>query len=164
MSHAIVKLNLWANGNNNGPDQIHYLQSNQGICSPTICPKVSKDSRPWMPWSDKPDGQNILGLCCGMFLNGTSHGQDLMSHNMWNVRPTMSQISLHSLNRALIVCMKKLCILSYPKCTQWRLWSDCKCTGWSKSLLGTHVQRYTFWHWCSDDILYLIIDGSSKTV
>ena len=38
-----------------------------------------------------------------------------------------------------------LCILGYQKCTQWRFWSDCKCTSRSKSSLGAHVQRYIFW-------------------
>ena len=27
--------------------------------------------------------------------------------------------------RVSIVCMKKLCILGYPKCAHWRFWSDC---------------------------------------
>ena len=30
-----------------------------------------------------------------------------------------------SLIRVFIVRMKELCILGYPKCTQWRFWSDC---------------------------------------
>ena len=60
-----------------------------------------------MPWSDKPDGQTILGLCCGMFLNGTSsHGQDLINEpqhvksapNKVSDQPAQSEQSLDCLH------------------------------------------------------------------
>ena len=34
-------------------------------------------------------------------------------------------VHLHSLIRAFVVRIKKLCILGYPKYAQWRFWSDC---------------------------------------
>ena len=36
---------------------------------------------------------------------------------------TKTQVSLHMI-RVFDVCMRKLCILGYPKCTQWWFWSD----------------------------------------
>ena len=38
-------------------------------------------------------------------------------HSFWHVRPTNT---VHSLIRVFV-----LCILRYPKCAQWRFWSDC---------------------------------------
>ena len=43
----------------------------------------------------------------------------------------------HSLS-VFIVCMKKFCILSYPKCTQWRFWSDCVNVQSDLNSLDTH--------------------------
>ena len=44
-----------------------------------------------------------------------------------HVRLTRTQISLHirTVWTVLLVRMKKLCILGYPKCAQLRFWSDC---------------------------------------
>ena len=40
-----------------------------------------------------------------------------------HVLQSKTQISLRT--RVFIVHKKKLCILGYPKCAQWRFWSDC---------------------------------------
>ena len=42
--------------------------------------------------------------------------------NYWHVFPTNTQIRLISV---VVVRMRKLCILCYPKCAQWRFWSQC---------------------------------------
>ena len=44
-----------------------------------------------------------------------------------HVRPTKTNQPAHarSLLRDVVVRMKKLCIFDYPKCVQWRFWSDC---------------------------------------
>ena len=55
-----------------------------------------------------------------------------------------------SLIRILSVRMKKLCVLRYPKCAQWRYWSTREFAGWSESSLGAPVQRYVFW--CCDSV------------
>ena len=39
-------------------------------------------------------------------------------------------VHYRSLIRGFIIRMKKLCILDYQKCVQWRFWSDRKCAGW----------------------------------
>ena len=44
------------------------------------------------------------------------------------MRPRMTQISLHIRevwSEYIFVRMKKLCIVCYPKCAQWRFWPDC---------------------------------------
>ena len=58
-----------------------------------------------------------------------------MSHNVrkctsWHVHPTKTKISLpiFAVWAVFIVCMKKLCILGYQKCDQWRFWPDCVTT------------------------------------
>ena len=45
----------------------------------------------------------------------------------WYVLPTMTQISLRfcTVWSVFLVRVKKLCIPVYPKCVQWRFWSDC---------------------------------------
>ena len=50
-----------------------------------------------------------------------------------------------SLIRVFVVHTKKLCILGYPKCAQWRFWSDCANAQADLNLrLGGHVRRYVF--------------------
>ena len=53
--------------------------------------------------------------------------RNVRKHTSWHVRPKKnsnqpahprSQIS------AFVVRMKKLCVLGYPKCAQWKFWSD----------------------------------------
>ena len=39
-----------------------------------------------------------------------------------------------------------LCILSYPKCAQWKFRFDCgECADWSGFSLGANVRRYVYW-------------------
>ena len=38
---------------------------------------------------------------------------------------------LRSLIGVFVFCIKKHNILGYPRCAQWRFWSDCNGTGWS---------------------------------
>ena len=62
--------------------------------------------------------------------------------------------------RVFVDRMKKLRILQYPKCAQWRTWSD--------SLLGAHVRRYVLWrethmfYYCS--FLYYIVAPSCGVI
>ena len=48
-------------------------------------------------------------------------------------------------------------ILGYPKCSQWRFWSDC--TGCSESSLGAQVRRYVFWRCDSYEYIYPRLRG-----
>ena len=64
---------------------------------------------------------------CGSVRN---HVQMLMSRIArkrftWHVRPTKTQISLCIRAIWSVVRMKKLYTLGYPKCAQWRFWSNC---------------------------------------
>ena len=51
-----------------------------------------------------------------------------LRHISHNVRKHIYLLNLwypRSLIRVFVVRMKKLCLLGYPKCAQWRFWSDC---------------------------------------
>ena len=46
--------------------------------------------------------------------------------------------------RVFVVRMKKLCILAYPKCGQWRFWSDCANAQADLNLRWPHMSEGTF--------------------
>ena len=55
-----------------------------------------------------------------------------------------------SLTRVFAVHMKKLCMLGYPKCAQWRFWSDCANAQADLNLRRSHMsERYIFWRFGS---------------
>ena len=60
-----------------------------------------------------------------------------------------------SLIRDFVVCMKKLCIIGYPKCAHWRFWSDCVKVQVDLNLLLAYVRRYIFWR-CNFNIWIFI--------
>ena len=70
----------------------------------------------------------------------------------WHVHPTKIQISLRirAIWLVFIVHMKKHCIIGYPKCTQWRFWSDCMNVQSDLNLCWAHIWRYIFWCWSSN--------------
>ena len=56
--------------------------------------------------------------------------------------------------RVFIVRTKKLCILGYPKCAQWRFWSDCANAQSDLNLRWAHISEGTspgvaayLWEW-----------------
>ena len=51
-----------------------------------------------------------------------------------------------SLIRVFVLRMKKLCILGYPKCAQWRFWSDCAKAQADLNLRWAHMSEGTFSH------------------
>ena len=51
-----------------------------------------------------------------------------------------------SLIGVFIVCIKKLCVLGYPKCTRWRFWSDYANTQADLNLCWAYMSRCVFWH------------------
>ena len=65
----------------------------------------------------------------------------------WENVPNKNQLAhLHSLSRVFIVCMKKLCILGYPKCVQWRFWSACANAQADQNLRWVHIfEDFLFW-------------------
>ena len=60
----------------------------------------------------------------------------------------MTQIRLRTCAvwSVFVVHMKKLCILGYPKCAQWRFWSDCANAQADPTLCWAHMSEGT----CSD--------------
>ena len=60
--------------------------------------------------------------------------------------PTNTQISLHirAVWSVFVICMKKICILCYPKCDQWRFWSDCAFAQSDLNLHWSHMSEGTF--------------------
>ena len=54
---------------------------------------------------------------------------------------TQISLHIHTIRSVFVVPMKKLCLIGYPKCPQWRFWTDCGCAGWFESFLGAHVWR-----------------------
>ena len=63
-------------------------------------------------------------------------------------QPTLSG----SLISVFVVRMKKLCILGYPKCAQWRFWSDCANAQSDLNLHWVHMFEGTFSFWRCVDI------------
>ena len=61
----------------------------------------------------------------------------------WHVRP-MIKISQHLSDWSLFVNMKKPCILGYPKCNQWRFWSDCTNLQAVLNLCLSHIRKQVF--------------------
>ena len=61
----------------------------------------------------------------------------------WYVHHTKTQVSLSicTVWSGLIVHMKKLCIFGYPKCTQWRFWSDCMNVQVDLNLRWAHISK-----------------------
>ena len=59
----------------------------------------------------------------------------------WPVRPAKTDQPGHppSLIRVFAIHMKKAWVLSYLLSAQRRLWSDCRCPGWSETSLGAQV-------------------------
>ena len=49
-----------------------------------------------------------------------------------------------SLIRVFVVRLRKLCILDYPKCTEWRFWSDCANAQAGPKLHWEHISEGTF--------------------
>ena len=49
-----------------------------------------------------------------------------------------------SLISVFVVHMKKLCILDYPKCAQWRFWSDCAKAQVDLDLRWAHMSEHRF--------------------
>ena len=70
---------------------------------------------------DKPERENTFRLTCSSKENSN--------------QPVPSR----SLITAFVVSIMKLCIVGYPKCTQWRFWSAC-------GNAGRPVHRYVFRH------------------
>ena len=48
--------------------------------------------------------------------------------------------------RVFVICTKKLCILGYPKCAQWRFWSDCANAQAHLKLRLAHMSKGTSSH------------------
>ena len=57
------------------------------------------------------------------------------------VHRTKTRISLRI---RTFVSMKKLCILGYPKCAQWRFWSDCANAQADLNLRWAHISKLRF--------------------
>ena len=46
--------------------------------------------------------------------------------------------------RILVILMRKLCILGYPKCAHWRIWSDCANAHADLNFRWAHMSEDTF--------------------
>ena len=53
---------------------------------------------------------------------------------------------LRSLIRVFALCAKKLCIFGYPRCAQWRFWSDCANAQADLNLRWAHDDDGTFYY------------------
>ena len=60
-----------------------------------------------------------------------------------------------SLISVFVVRMKKLCFRGYPKCDQWRFWSDCKNMQADLNLLWAHVRRHILWRFGSNLFVFI---------
>ena len=62
-----------------------------------------------------------------------------------------------SLIRVSVVRMKKLCLFGYPKCAQWRFWSDCANAQADLNLLWVHMSEdmlFFFFSRCGSKVPY----------
>ena len=78
---------------------------------------------------------------CGWWGTCSSHKSTPVAFEPQPVNP-------RSLIRLLVIRMKKLCTVGYPKCAQGRFWSDCArnaLADMNRRSLGAHVQWYVFW-------------------
>ena len=75
---------------------------------------------------------------------------------MWdNVTPVLR----NSLVGAFVVRLKKLCILSCPKCAQWRFWSDCTHVQAAQNLRWVHISDVTDHLQIPDKLVVLLSAG-----
>ena len=96
---------------------------------------ASTDGQERMSWLHECAGQVFFGCTYLKFFSSCRqylYYQDHVSQKRWtlpsDICTKQRQISLCSLIKIFIVFivqMKKFCILGYPKCAQWRFWSDC---------------------------------------
>ena len=72
--------------------------------------------------------------------------RNVRKRTFWHVRPAKTQISLRicAVWPVFVVRMKKLCILGYPKCVQWRFWSDCANAQADLNFRWPHMSKVTF--------------------
>ena len=83
-----------------------------------------------------------------------------MSQNMrkltfWHMHPKKTQINLHIHTgwSVVTVCMMKICILAYPKCAQWRFWSNWATVQAGLNLHWMHISEGTF----SDSAVFIFL-------
>ena len=75
----------------------------------------------------------------------THLSRNLRKHTFWNVRPLKTQTCL--IRVVVVLMIYNLCILSYPKCAQWRFWSDCANAQADLNLQWAYISEGTFfWH------------------
>ena len=90
---------------------------------------------------------SLSHTCCDVsfacFMSHNIRNKETLSSNMW-AQQTNEPASPHSLFRVFAVRMKIICILGYPKCVQWRLWSDCTNAQAARNLHWTHLSEGTF--------------------
>ena len=67
-----------------------------------------------------------------------------------------------SLIRVFVVRMKKVWILGYPKCAQWRFWSDCANAQADLNLRWAHMSKGTFYDFVAR-LFWLIELGFNDT-
>ena len=67
-------------------------------------------------------------------------------YTFWHTRTTKTQISMRicAVWSVFVVRIQKLCILGYPKCAQWRFWSDCANAQADLNLRWAHMSEGTF--------------------
>ena len=64
-----------------------------------------------------------LTLVYEVRLNQEVYEKDATSE--WFAPKTQISLRIRSLFSVFVIHIKKVCILGYPKCAQWRFWSDC---------------------------------------
>ena len=112
---------------------------------------------------ESPDqiGPNVCICNTGHFLTAwPTHLSATWENIPYDVHPTKTQISLRI--RA-VDRMKKLCILGYSKCAQWRFWSDCANAQSDQNLRRAHMNEGTFRRWGSFMLNYAL-DLIRKTI
>ena len=63
---------------------------------------------------------------------------------------TQTSLHIHTVWSDFLCPSEETLILGNPKCAQWRFWWD---TANAQADLSTYVQRYVFWHWCSNVLI-----------
>ena len=83
-----------------------------------------------------------------------------VSSSMWSIEDSKQPERMRNLITVFVVRMKKLWIFGYPKCVQWRFWSEC--ASWSESSLGVCSRRYVFLTLAPELHVLWVLDTFSK--
>ena len=89
---------------------------------------------------------NGLSYFLGKIRNIWATTWESVPSDIWSKEDSNQLVHSRSLIRDIVVRMKKFCILGYPKCVQWRFWSDYANAQADLNLRLAHMSEGMFSH------------------